>query len=78
MLRAGLHPVANFDRRQSQLVASLDRRRSYVDVMERVLGGSGLSGIPGGRTRVSDFLVGRARSTVFFTVLDHSPRDVDD
>jgi len=46
--------------------------------MERVLGGSGLSGIPGGRTRVSDFLVGRARSTVFFTVLDHSPRDVDD
>ena len=55
----------------------MDRRRSYVDVMERVLGNSGLSSIPGGRTRVSDFVIGRAKSTVYFTVLDHTRRDGD-
>lgn len=56
----------------------MDRRRSYVDVMERVLGTSGISGIPGGNTRVSDLLLGRSTSTIYFTVLDHTRRDLDD
>jgi hypothetical protein len=73
-----LDEVANFDRRQSQVVASMDRRRSYVDVMERVLGTSGLPNIPGGRSRVSDFVIGRSTSTVCFTVLDHIHRDSED
>ena len=57
----------------------MDRRRTYVDVMERVLGTtSGISGIPGGNTRVSDLLIGRSTSTIYFTVLDHTRRDLDD
>jgi hypothetical protein len=56
----------------------MDRRRSYVDVMERVLGTSGSSGIPGGKTRVSDLLIGRSTSTVYFTVLDRTRPDIDD
>jgi hypothetical protein len=46
--------------------------------MERVLGTSGVSGIPGGKTRVSDLLIGRSTSTVYFTVLDRTRRDTDD
>jgi hypothetical protein len=45
--------------------------------MERVLGNSGLSSIPGGKTRVSDFVIGRSKSTVYFTVLDHTRRDFE-
>jgi hypothetical protein len=70
--------VATFDRRQSQVVAPMDRRRSYVDVMERVLSTSGLSSIPGGKSRVNDFVIGRSTSTVYFTVLDHTRRDSED
>jgi hypothetical protein len=55
----------------------MDRRRSYVDVMERVLGPSGMSGLPGGKTRVSDFVIGRSTSTISFTVLDHIRADPD-
>jgi hypothetical protein len=70
--------VATFDRRQSHVVASMDRRRSYVDVMERVLGTSGLSNILGGKSKVSDFVIGRSKSTVYFSVLDHTRREFDD
>jgi hypothetical protein len=55
----------------------MDRRRSYVDVMERVLGTSSLSSIPGGSSKVSDFVIGRSKSTVYFTVLDHRRRDLE-
>jgi hypothetical protein len=56
----------------------MDRRRSYVDVMERVLGTSGISGIPGGNTRVSDLLIGRSTSTIYFTVIDRTRYELDD
>ncbi len=59
-------------------MAPMDRRRSYVDVMERVLGTSSLSSIPGGNTRVSDFVIGRSTSTVYFTVLDHRRAGFED
>jgi hypothetical protein len=56
----------------------MDRRRSYVDVMERVLGTSGPSNIPGGKSKVSDFVIGRSKSTVYFSVLDHTRRELED
>jgi hypothetical protein len=46
--------------------------------MERVLGTSGLTSIPGGKTRVSDFMIGRSTSTIYFTVLDHTRRDSEE
>ena len=49
----------------------MDRRRSYVDVMERVLAASSLPIGPGTRSRVCNFTIGRLRSTVSLTVLDH-------
>jgi hypothetical protein len=46
--------------------------------MERVLGSSGLSGIRGGRIRVNDFVIGRSKSSVYFSVLDHTRREFND
>jgi hypothetical protein len=70
--------VATFDRRNRQLVAPLDRRRTYVDVMERVLGSSSL---PDGRpqsTHIPDFTLVRTTSTVRFTIVEHAHVDTED
>lgn len=37
------HHVTLFDRRKGSIEPTLDRRRTYVDVMERVLGNDALS-----------------------------------
>jgi hypothetical protein len=51
-------------------VAPLDRRRTYVDVMERVLGSSGIpEGRPQRGTRIADFNLSRPTATGRYTLL---------
>jgi len=45
--------------------------------MERVLGTSGVVTAPGCRSRSSDFVIGRTKSTICLTVLDHTRRDFE-
>jgi hypothetical protein len=64
--------VATFDRRNRHLLAPLDRRRTYVDVMERVLGSSGIpEGRPQHDTRIADFTLGPPTATVRYALLGY-------
>lgn len=60
MVRARLHAVTFLERRKGFGTASMDRRKSYVDIMERVLGNSLPSSVPGkSRFFNSELYVGR-------------------
>jgi hypothetical protein len=68
--------VTLFDRRKGYGAHSLDRRRSYVDIMERVLGNQFLSARPRQRDRfltdvhLATMPLGTAVSSIEVTVLD--------
>ena len=68
--------VALFDRRKGYGEHTMDRRRTYVDIMERVLGNEPLSNQPRQRSRfakdisIAGASIGTAVSAVEVCVLD--------
>jgi hypothetical protein len=76
--------VALFDRRKGYGEHSLDRRRTYVDIMERVLGGDILSRVPRQLNRfsreinVAGAVFGTAVASVEVCMLDGIADGIDD
>ena len=75
MVRAHSPNVTFLERRQSVGATSIDRRKSYVDVVERVLGNSLPSAAPIGSRRFVTHLTtslwtGSTISEIFVSVLD--------
>jgi hypothetical protein len=76
MARARFGGVTFLERRKGSGTASMDRRKSYVDVMERVLGNSLPSDVPTRPCRfmthlnTSRWSVGSAVSEICVSVLD--------
>ncbi len=72
-------PTAMFDRRTSGGKPTVDRRKTYVDIIERVLGSSLPTGRPArSTTRFREVSFGTtiawaSTSSVQVTVLDHIP-----
>jgi hypothetical protein len=79
MPNAAFPGVAFFDRRKGRGEYTVDRRRTYVDIMEHVLGSEMLSGRPGQRSRfrrglrVVGAAIGTAAAAVEVRMLDSIP-----
>ena len=76
MVRAHFTSVTFLERRQGLGATSIDRRKSYVDIVERVLGNSLPSAAPIDSRRFVSHLTtglwtGSTIAEIFVSVLDH-------